>query len=99
MNLLQSVLPVIALVVLATRMVWAFRQAHMKRELKQGNIGKKVEVATDRATEIWEKKAIGRAKTGGGYVRMPYNNQGVSKKICFVAPQPVKDTLTLNCEK
>ena len=96
--MLQSTLPLLAMLLLISRIVFAFRQAEMKSKLKIAGNPRTVVVNT--ITEEWEKKAVGRAKTGGGYIRMPYNGGGtISKNICYVPQQAAKKTLIMKCEK
>lgn len=95
--MLQSTLPLLAMIILILRVVFAFRQAEMKSKLKTSGVPRTVVV--NAITEEWEQKVVARAKTGGGYIRMPYNRGGVGKKICYVPQQEVKKTLMMKCEK
>ena len=61
--MIQHNLSLLAILLLVVRVRWAFRQAEMKSNLKIS--GKKKEVMVGTMTEEWEKKAVGRAKTGG----------------------------------
>ena len=90
---------VAALVLLVYRAIEVLARANMKQRLMRGDVGNTVEVDADKATEAWEKKALGRAKTGGGFVRMPYNERGVTTKTCYVRPLGKHyDRVTLQCE-
>ena len=94
----QYALPILGLLWLLYRTHFAFSRAEQKKQLKSGTAGASITFSTEDITEPWEKKAISRAKTGGGYVRIPYNNQGVFKKICYVGPQPSEKTVSMQCE-
>ena len=98
LQIVQLGLQVLALVLLLYRAHSTWNHAKHKKQLQSGSTGTSLKVATDSITEPWEKKALSRAKTGGGYIRMPYNNQGVSKRTCYVAPQESPTTLSLQCE-
>ena len=79
-----AMIGVAALVLLVYRAIEVLARANMKQRLMRGDVGNTVELHADKDTEVWEKKALGRAKTGGASIRMPYNERGVTTKTCYV---------------